>query len=79
MGKYSTQLFEKALWMEADRLGFLIPAMDQKKLDNQRDVVKNERRQRLENEPYNKVFDLFPALMYPAGHPYSWTANRKYG
>ena len=64
---------EKALWMEADRMGFLIPAMDQKKLDNQRDVVKNERRQRLENEPYNKVYDLLPALMYPAGHPYSWT------
>jgi zinc protease len=64
---------EKALWMEADRMGFLIPAMDQKKLDNQRDVVKNERRQRLENEPYNKVFDLLPALLYPAGHPYSWT------
>ncbi|HSE42645.1 MAG TPA: pitrilysin family protein, partial [Acidobacteriota bacterium] len=64
---------EKALWMEADRLGFLLPAMDQKKLDNQRDVVKNERRQRLENEPYNKVFDLFPPLLYPQGHPYSWT------
>ncbi len=63
---------EKALWMEADRMGFLIPAMDQKKLDNQRDVVKNERRQRLENEPYNKVFDLLPPLMYPSGHPYSW-------
>jgi zinc protease len=64
---------EKALWMESDRMGFLLPAMDQKKLDNQRDVVKNERRQRLENEPYNKVFDLLPPLMYPAGHPYSWT------
>ncbi|MCI0441977.1 insulinase family protein [bacterium] len=64
---------EKALWMEADRMGFLLPAMDQKKLDNQRDVVKNERRQRLENEPYNKVFDLLPGLIYPAGHPYSWT------
>jgi zinc protease len=65
---------EKAIWMEADRLGFLLPAMDQKKLDNQRDVVKNERRQRLENEPYNKIFDLLPPLMYPPGHPYSWTA-----
>ena len=64
---------EKVLWMEADRLGFLLPAMDKKKLDTQRDVVKNERRQRLENEPYNKVFDLYPPLMYPQGHPYSWT------
>jgi zinc protease len=64
---------ELALWMEADRMGFLLPAMTQKKLDNQRDVVKNERRQRLENEPYNKVFDLLPPLLFPADHPYSWT------
>lgn len=62
-----------ALWMEADRMGFLLPAMTQKKLDNQRDVVKNERRQRLENEPYNKVYDLLPSLLYPSDHPYSWT------
>jgi zinc protease len=64
---------ELALWMEADRMGFLLPAMTQKKLDNQRDVVKNERRQRLENEPYNKVYDLLPPLLYPNGHPYSWS------
>jgi len=63
---------EKALWMESDRLGFLLPAMTQKKLDNQRDVVKNERRQRLENEPYNKIYDLLPALLYSKDHPYSW-------
>ena len=63
---------EKALWMESDRLGFLLPAMTQKKLDNQRDVVKNERRERLENEPYNKIYDLLPALLYSKDHPYSW-------
>jgi zinc protease len=63
---------ELALWMESDRLGFLLPGLTQEKLDNQRDVVKNERRQHLENEPYGKVYDLIPEMMYPGGHPYSW-------
>ncbi|MCI0406488.1 MAG: insulinase family protein, partial [candidate division Zixibacteria bacterium] len=63
---------ELALWLEADRMGFLLPAMDLKKLDNQRDVVKNERRQGYENEPYGKIEALMPELLYPAGHPYSW-------
>ena len=64
---------ELVLWLEADRMGFLLPAMDQEKLDNQRDVVKNERRQRLENQPYGKVREMFPPMLYPEGHPYSWT------
>jgi len=64
---------ELALWMESDRMGFLLPSMTQEKLDNQRDVVKNERRQGLENEPYGKVYELLPELLYPAGHPYSWS------
>src|SRR3972149_8975217 len=63
---------ELALWLESDRLGFLPPSMTQKKLDNQRDVVKNERRQNYENQPYNKVYDLMPQLLYPNNHPYSW-------
>lgn len=63
---------ELALWIESDRMGFLLPAMTQEKLDNQRDVVKNERRQGIENEPYGKVWVLLPELLYPAGHPYSW-------
>ena len=63
---------ELALWLEADRMGFLLPAMTQKKLDNQRDVVKNERRQRYENQPYAKSRLLLPALLYPPDHPYSW-------
>ncbi len=63
---------ELALWLEADRMGFLLPAMDLKKLDNQRDVVKNERRQGYENEPYGKIEALMPELLYPSGHPYSW-------
>jgi zinc protease len=63
---------ELALWLESDRMGFLLPALIQKKLDNQRDVVKNERRQRLENQPYGKVYDILPSLTYPIEHPYSW-------
>ena len=62
-----------ALWLEADRMGSLLPAMTQQKLDTQRDVVKNERRQGVENQPYGMVGDIAPPLMYPASHPYSWT------
>ncbi|MBK7048225.1 MAG: insulinase family protein [bacterium] len=62
---------EMALFLEADRMGWLLPAMTQEKLDNQRDVVKNEKRQG-ENRPYAKSRDLLLGLMYPEGHPYSW-------
>jgi zinc protease len=61
------------LWLEADRMGWLLPTMDKPKVDLQRDVVKNERRQSYENQPYGLVGDMLPPLMYPAGHPYSWT------
>ena len=60
------------LWLEADRMGWLLPTMDKPKVDLQRDVVKNERRQSYENQPYGLVADALPQLMYPAGHPYSW-------
>jgi zinc protease len=60
------------LWLEADRMGWLLPPMDAPKVDLQRDVVKNERRQSYENQPYGLVYDYLPKLMYPAGHPYSW-------
>jgi zinc protease len=60
------------LWLEADRMGWLLPTMDVPKVDLQRDVVKNERRQSYENQPYGLVYDHLPKLMYPAGHPYSW-------
>ena len=61
-----------ALFMEADRMGFLVEAMTQEKLDNQRDVVKNEKRQG-ENRPYAKSRKMLLELMYPEGHPYRWT------
>ena len=61
-----------ALWLEADRMGWLLPTMDQNKLDVQRDVVKNERRQRVDNVPYGRAFETLLAGVFPTGHPYSW-------
>ena len=61
---------EQTIWLEADRMGFLTPAMTQERLDNQRDVVKNERRQGLDNQPYAKSYELMLSLMYPENHPY---------
>ena len=58
--------------MESDRLATLTEAMTKEKLDNQRDVVKNERRQGLENTPYGRWYKIVLENLYPAGHPYSW-------
>jgi zinc protease len=63
---------ELALYLEADRMGFLLPAMTQAKLDNQRDVVKNERRQNVDNQPYGTSFEKIAKALYPPSHPYSW-------
>ncbi len=60
------------LWLEADRMGWLLPTMDQPKLDAQRDIVKNERRQGVENQPYGISQDILAPALYPKGHPYSW-------
>ncbi|MCS6874688.1 MAG: insulinase family protein [Pyrinomonadaceae bacterium] len=68
-----SNFLELALFMEADRMGGLLEAMTQEKLDNQRDVVKNERRQRYDNQPYGTAFEKISELMYPKNHPYSWT------
>ena len=61
---------ELGLWLESDRLGWLLPAMTQEKLDNQRDVVKNERRWRVDNQPYGDWDERIQALVYPEDHPY---------
>jgi zinc protease len=61
-----------ALWLDADRMGWLLPTMDQAKLDVQRDVVKNERRERTDNTPYGLAEETIYAALYPASHPYSW-------
>jgi zinc protease len=62
-----------ALWLDADRMGRLLPVMDQAKLDLQRDVVKNERRQRYDNTPYGRASETIMAALFPAAHPYHWT------
>jgi predicted Zn-dependent peptidase len=64
---------ELALWLEADRMGSLLAALDEESLANQRDVVKNERRQRYDNVPYGTAFERLMALAYPEGHPYHHT------
>jgi len=67
-----TSAFDLALWMESDRMGHLIGAINQAKLDEQRGVVQNEKRQG-ENEPYGLVDEQIVKGTFPAGHPYSWT------
>jgi zinc protease len=66
-----TSAFDMTLWMESDRMGHLLGAIDQKVLDEQRGVVQNEKRQN-QNRPYGKVPEILTASTYPAGHPYSW-------
>jgi zinc protease len=61
---------ELALWLESDRMGFLLPALTQEKLDNQRSVVKNERRWRVDNQPYGDWDERIQSLVYPPDHPY---------
>src|SRR5690606_26802705 len=63
---------ELALWLESDRMGWLLPAITQEKLDTQRDVVKNERRQSYENRPYGLAYETLLAELYPPDHPYHW-------
>jgi zinc protease len=66
-----TSAVDLALWLESDRMGHLLGAIDQEKLDEQRGVVQNEKRQG-ENEPYGKVFEAIVTNLFPPGHPYSW-------
>ncbi len=63
---------ETALWLESDRMGFLLDAMTQEKLDNQREVVRNERRQNYENVPYAQSEAPIMSALYSKDHPYSW-------
>ncbi|MDA0770666.1 MAG: pitrilysin family protein [Chloroflexi bacterium] len=63
---------ELALWLESDRMGFLLDALDQKSFDVQRDVVKNERRQSYENRPYGMAHLKLQPTIFPAPHPYNW-------
>ena len=66
-----TSALDMTLWLESDRMGHLLGAIDQKVLDEQRGVVQNEKRQR-QNQPYGKVSEVITTSTYPVGHPYSW-------
>ncbi|GLP96817.1 M16 family metallopeptidase [Paraferrimonas sedimenticola] len=63
---------EKMLWLEADRMGFLLPAITSEKFEIQRETVKNERAQRIDNRPYGRMYERVSQALYPQGHPYSW-------
>ena len=63
---------EKMLWLESDRMGFLLSALTEKKFEVQRETVKNERAQRIDNRPYGRMGERFSQALYPVGHPYSW-------
>ena len=67
-----TSAFERVLWMESDRMGFLLPALTQAKFDTQRQVVLNERRQNYENRPYGLVSVALMEALFPPRHPYHW-------
>ena len=68
-----TPALDTVLWMESDRMGHLLGAVTQARLDEQRGVVKNERRQSYENAPYGRAWEALSAGSFPVGHPYSWT------
>jgi zinc protease len=63
---------EKMLWLESDRMGFLLDAVSQEKFEIQRSTVKNERAQRYDNRPYGLIWERMAEALYPEGHPYSW-------
>ena len=63
---------ELGLWLESDRMGWLLPAMSAEKLETQRQVVMNERRQSVDNQPYGRAFERLHELLYPLPHPYHW-------
>ncbi|QHT68737.1 insulinase family protein [Rhodocytophaga rosea] len=68
----SNQL-ELMLWLEADRMGFFLDAVTQKKFEIQRSTVKNERGQNVDNAPYGRIWENLGRTLYPQGHPYSWS------
>ena len=67
-----THYLDLGLWLESDRMGFFLDAITQEKLDNQREVVINERRQKMDNQPYGRAFERLHELLYREGHPYRW-------
>ncbi|MHB8580382.1 MAG: M16 family metallopeptidase [Ignavibacteriaceae bacterium] len=70
--KVPSNFLELILWLESDRMGFFIPALTQEKLANQIDVVKNERLERYDNQPYGLAWEILISNLFPKNHPYSW-------
>lgn len=70
--KVPSNYLDLALWLESDRMGFLLPALTQEKLTNQIGVVSNERLERYDNQPYGLAWEILISNLYPEGHPYSW-------
>jgi len=67
-----TSALELALWMESDRMGYLLPALTRERFETQRDVVLNERRQNYENRPYGMALMALSEALFPPDHPYHW-------
>jgi zinc protease len=67
-----TSAIDLALWMESDRMGYLLPALTRERFETQRDVVLNERRQNYENRPYGLAFMAITSSLFPPDHPYHW-------
>jgi zinc protease len=70
--KLPANYLELALWLESDRMGFFLPALTQEKLNNQKDVVINERLERYDNQPYGLAWEIVISNLYPEKHPYNW-------
>lgn len=70
--KLPSNELELPLWLESDRMGFFLDALDQVKLDNQKSVVLNERLERYDNQPYGLAWEKLISNLYPSNHPYNW-------
>jgi zinc protease len=70
--KVPSNFLELIFWLESDRMGFLLPALTEEKLHNQIEVVKNERLERYDNQPYGLAWEIMLSRLYPEQHPYSW-------
>ncbi|MFN3694990.1 MAG: M16 family metallopeptidase [Ignavibacterium sp.] len=70
--KLPSNAIEIPLWLESDRMGFLLSALDEEKLENQKSVVINERLERYDNQPYGLAWEIIVKNLFPENHPYSW-------
>ena len=70
---------EKILWMESDRMGYMINTVTDPVLQNEKQVVKNEKRQRVDNQPYGHTSYVIDKALYPEGHPYNWQVIGSFG